>query len=109
MPYAAATPSQECSVAARAAELSGERFATFFTLRHQRFRYFWFGMLGSVFGISMDFVAAGWLVLQLTNSPLSLGATGLFQAVPNIVFTSFGGALADRVDRARVLRVTQSI
>lgn len=96
-------------MAARAAELSGERFATFSTLRHRRFRYFWLGMLGSVFGISMDFVAAGWLVLQLTNSPLSLGATGLFQALPNILFTSFGGALADRVDRGRVLRVTQSI
>src|SRR5262249_15706466 len=46
--------------------------------------------------------------LQLTNSPLSLGATGLFQALPNIVFTALGGALADRVNRGRLLCVTQS-
>ncbi len=66
-------------------------------------------MLGSVFGLSIDFMAAGWLVLQLTNSPLSLGATGLSQALPNIAFTSLGGAIADRVNRAILIRATQCI
>jgi predicted MFS family arabinose efflux permease len=92
-----------------AAASVAERRSTFATLRHRDFRFFWLGMLFSVFGLSIDFIAAGWLVFELTNSPLSLGATGLFQALPNIAFTALGGTIADRVDRGRLLRYSQSI
>src|SRR4051812_45852165 len=80
----------------------------FHTLGYPDFRLYWFGMLGSVFGQNMQFVTLGWMVLQLTNSPLSLGIVGAAQAIPTIGFSLLGGALADRVDRSLMLRVTQS-
>jgi MFS family permease len=55
----------------------------------------------------MEFVAQSWLVFQLTNSPLLLGVTGLTQAVPSILLTFLGGAIADRSDRKRIMLITQ--
>ena len=93
---------------APAAEQATARQSTFHTLRHRDFRFYWFGTLSSVYGINTEFVALGWLVLQLTNSPLLLGLVGLTRAVPNVALTFVGGALADRVDRKRLLGLTQS-
>lgn len=49
----------------------------------------------------------GWLVLVVTDSPFSLGLTSLAQAVPNLSLALVGGAIADRLDRKRVLVLTQ--
>jgi MFS family permease len=54
-------------------------------------------------------VALGWLVLMLTDSALGLGLSGLAQATPRIILSFVGGAVADRVDRQRLLIVTQAI
>ena len=56
----------------------------------------------------MQNVAQGWLVLQLTNSPLWLGLLGLSFAVPMIVLPLVGGAVVDRIDRIKLLYVTQT-
>jgi MFS family permease len=56
----------------------------------------------------MQNVAQGWLVLQLTNSPLWLGLLGLSFALPMIFLPLFGGAIVDRVHRVRLLYVTQT-
>ena len=53
-------------------------------------------------------VAIAWQLYVLTGSPLSLGLLGAFRAVPMIAFALWGGALADALDRRRVLLVTQS-
>lgn len=56
----------------------------------------------------MQNVAQGWLVLQLTNSPLWLGLLGLSFALPMIVLPLVGGAVVDRVHRIQLLYITQT-
>jgi MFS family permease len=80
----------------------------FAALRHRNFTLLWSGLLVSNVGTWMQNVAQGWLVLQLTNSPLWLGLLGLSFAIPMIVFPLFGGAVADRVNRIRLLYITQT-
>jgi MFS family permease len=57
---------------------------------------------------NMEHVAQGWLVLELTSSPLALGFTGLAHAIPTIILTLVGGAIADRADRRRIMIASQT-
>ena len=77
-------------------------------LRHRNYRLYWFGQLFSVLAQNMEHVAQGWLVLELTNSPLALGLTGLAHAIPTITLTLVGGAIADRADRRRIMIASQT-
>ena len=77
-------------------------------LRHRNYRLYWFGQLASVMAQNMEYVAQSWLVLELTNSPLLLGLTGLSQALPTITLTLVGGVIADRADRRRIMIAAQS-
>ena len=76
-------------------------------LRHRNYRLYWFGQLFSVLAQNMEHVAQGWLVLELTNSPLALGVTGLAHAIPTITLALIGGAIADRADRRRIMIASQ--
>jgi MFS family permease len=69
----------------------------------------WWGSIVSNMGTWMQNVANGWLVLQLTNSPLWLGLMGFSFAVPMILIPPFAGAVVDRVHRIRLLIFTQSM
>src|SRR5687768_10040745 len=77
-------------------------------LRHRNYRLYWLGQLSSVLAQNMEGVAQGWLVLELTNSPLLLGLTGLAFAIPTIALTLLGGVIADRADRRRIMIASQS-
>lgn len=81
----------------------------FSALRYRDFRLLWFGLVVSNTGSWAQMVAQGWLVYLLTGSPLALGLVGFVRAVPVLAFSLFAGALADRVERRRILLVTQSI
>jgi MFS family permease len=88
---------------------AGERILNALSaLRHHNYRLYWFGQLFSVLAQNMEHVAQGWLVLELTNSPLALGVTGLAHALPTITLTLIGGAIADRADRRRIMIAAQS-
>jgi len=50
-----------------------------------------------------------WLILELTNSPLMLGVSGIFMSVPFLITSLWGGALADRMDRLKLLQITQAM
>jgi MFS family permease len=76
-------------------------------LRHRNYRLYWFGQLFSVLAQNMEAVAQSWLVLEMTNSPLLLGLTGLTFSVPTIALTLLGGAVADRTDRKRIMIYSQ--
>jgi MFS family permease len=76
-------------------------------LRHRNYRLYWFGQLSSVLAQNMDGIAQSWLVLDLTNSPLLLGLTGLAFAIPTITLTLIGGVIADRADRKRIMIFSQ--
>lgn len=84
----------------------GVRFAA---LHSRNFALLWSGMIVSNVGTWMQNVATGWLVLQLTDSPLWLGMLGLAFAVPMIVLPLVGGAVVDRVHRIKLLYLTQTI
>ncbi len=77
-------------------------------LRYRNFTLLWSGLIVSNMGTWMQSVANGWLVLQLTNSPLWLGMLGLSFALPMIIFPPLAGAVVDRVHRIRLLFFTQS-
>src|SRR5512139_1066638 len=80
----------------------------FAALRHRNFTLLWTGLIVSNVGTWMQNVVQGWLVLQLTNSPLWLGLLGLSFALPMIVLPLVGGAIVDRVHRIRLLYFTQT-
>lgn len=78
------------------------------SLRFRDFRLLEIGMLLSNIGSRMQMAAIGWHLWKLTGSELALGMIGLVTIVPIIVLSLFGGAVADAMDRRRVLVVTNS-
>ena len=81
---------------------------TFVALRHRNFRLFWFGQLISLIGTWMQSIGQAWLVLQLTHSAWLLGVVGALQFLPVMLLSLFGGVLADRLPKRKVLLFTQS-
>ena len=98
-----------------AADVEPGRTSALAALRYRDFRLFWFGLLVSNIGTWMQMFGQGYLVVLLAVrdgvpqlAPLYLGLVGLARAVPGLALGLFGGALADRTDRRRLLLVTQS-
>ncbi len=81
---------------------------TFSSLRQRNFRLYWSGQMISVMGTFMQIIGQAWLVLELTHSAWQLGLVGALQALPILLFSLFGGVLADRWPKRKVLLVTQS-
>lgn len=76
-------------------------------LRNRNYRLFFTGQGLSLIGTWMQSVAMSWLVYRLTNSPLYLGVVGFSSQVPIFIAAPFGGVIADKFDRKRILIVTQ--
>jgi MFS family permease len=81
----------------------------FAALHHYNFRLFWFGQMISLVGTWMQTVAQGWLVFQLTNSPLLLGLVGMFGTLPVLIISPIGGVLADNLNKRTVVIITQTM
>jgi MFS family permease len=79
----------------------------FAALRFRDFRLFWIGLFISNVGTWMQMTAISWMLYDITHSPLQLGLNGLFRAVPSIALGIFGGTMADRYDRKRLMLATQ--
>ena len=79
------------------------------SLRQRNYRLFFFGQLVSVAGTWMQSVAQSFLVLDLTHSGTQLGLTSAARFLPMFLFGPVGGVFADRMDRKRVLYLTQSL
>lgn len=77
-------------------------------LREPLFRSLWIAAVVSYTGTWMQNVGAGWLMTQLTTSPLMVGLVQAAAAVPVFLVVLPAGALADMVDRRRLLLFTQS-
>jgi MFS family permease len=77
--------------------------------RDRDFRMLWLGQLVNGLGRQVTVVALPFELWQLTHSSLSIGLLALVQLVPIIVFSLGGGAVADAVDRRRLLIVTQAL
>ncbi len=81
----------------------------FRALQNPNYRLFWCGQIVSMVGTWMQRIAQAWLVLRLTDSPLALGIVTTCQTVPVLAFVLFGGVLADRVPKRRVLVISQAV
>jgi MFS family permease len=103
-------PAEEAPVAGTKgwASLSPRSWPAFASLRHRNYMLLWIGSLFSNSGDWMDQVALNWLVWTLTHSPVALGVLNACRALPILFFTLFGGALADRVERRRLMQSTQT-
>ena len=81
---------------------------TFAALAVRNFRLYFIGQLISVSGTWMQSVAQGWLILQITGSSVDLGIAVALQYVPMLFLGSYGGLVADRHEKRRILYFTQS-
>jgi len=80
----------------------------FRSLRVRNYRLYAGGQLVSLTGTWMQRVAQDWLVLELTNSGTALGIVTALQFLPSLLFGLWGGLLADRYDKRKLLLATQS-
>src|SRR4029434_1203507 len=80
----------------------------FRALAHRNFRLFWTGQLVSLVGTWMQSVGQGWLMHRLSSSAFMLGLLGFAQFLPVMLFSLWAGVVADRVDKRRLILVTQS-
>src|SRR2546427_5040044 len=83
------------------------RAPTFAALKTRNYCLYWVGLVFYVLGHRAEYVTFAWIVWELTRDPLSLAYLGLAQGVPLVVFQLFGGVLADRTNRLRLLIGTQ--
>ena len=81
---------------------------TFQSLSERNFRLYFTGQLISASGTWMNLTASAWLVLHLSNSGIALGLNTTLLFVPVLLFGAFGGVLADRFDKRRILLWTQA-
>ncbi|GAA2743121.1 MFS transporter [Kitasatospora cinereorecta] len=101
----------ERTAAARPAAPTGGRFTRpggmFSSLRIRNYRYYFAGQVVSNTGTWMQRIAQDWLVLSLTGSPFAVGVTTAMQFLPMLLLGLWGGVLADRLPKRRLLVATQ--
>ncbi len=83
--------------------------SVFAATRHRDFRLFLVGQFVSLCGTWIQTVAQGWLVLQLTNSAFAVGLVTTMGSLPILLFTLYGGVVADRVNKRRLVLLLQSL
>ena len=82
---------------------------SFDSLSIPNYRRYFAGQLVSLSGNWMQMVAEMWLILTLTGSALAVGTTAALQFLPMLLFATWGGLLADRVSKRKLLIVTQAL
>jgi MFS family permease len=83
---------------------------TFASLRrHRNYRLFFTGQVISVSGTWMQNVALAWLVVELTHSPLAVGALAFCRFLPFTIFGLVAGVVADRIDNRKLVIATQAV
>jgi MFS family permease len=78
-------------------------------LRHRNFRLFFVGQGSSQIGFWLQMIATSWLLYRLSESTFLLGLAAFALQIPFLVMAPLAGVLTDRVDRRRMLMVTNSI
>jgi MFS family permease len=82
---------------------------TFAALAIPNYRRYFAGQAISLVGTWMQMIAQSWLVLTLTGSSVDLGLVVALQALPVLLLGPYGGVIADRVDKRRLMVVLQSL
>src|SRR5579864_1933788 len=81
----------------------------FKAFQYRDFRLMWFGACTSSIGTWMQIVAQGWLIYRLSHSSFLLGLDQFLAGLPIFLFTLIGGVVADRVERRKILLISQYI
>ena len=81
---------------------------TFAALQHRNYNLWFRGQLVSLMGTWMQQTAQGYLIYELTRSPVYLGYVGFAAGVPAWLFTLYGGVIADRISKRKLLLATQT-
>src|SRR5687767_124157 len=76
---------------------------------HRNFRLFWTGQTVSLIGTWMQQVGQGWLALELTDDPFFVGLVAAAGTFPVLLFSLYGGVLADRRSKLHIVMVCQSL
>ena len=98
-------------LASRDGEQARDHLVILQSFRRHDFRLYWIGLFLAILGGQIQYVATAWLVVEKTSqdaAPVYLGLVGLAASAPTIALSLFGGVVADRLDRRRLLLVTQS-
>jgi MFS family permease len=82
---------------------------TFTALKYPNYRLWFWGQMTSLLGTWMQITAQGFLVYDLTHSPVYLGYIGFAAGIPTWLFMLYGGVIADRIPKRKVLIITQTI
>ena len=82
---------------------------TFASLSIPNYRRYFSGQVVSITGNWMQTVAEMWLIVQLTGNGVAVGVTAALQFLPMLLFAPWGGLLADRVSKRRLLTITQTL
>ena len=106
-PYEAAGITSTADAAAPGPARRRPRFSlrTFASLRQSEFRWLFASTLGQMAAIQMQILMRSYVTYELTGSFAAIGIVGLASAVPMLLLSVFGGVLADRVPRKRILQV----
>ncbi|MGH9007675.1 MAG: MFS transporter [Acidimicrobiales bacterium] len=99
----------ETAVASGPGRLRRAGRMTFSALGVPNYRRYFFGQTISLVGTWMQTTAQAWLVLTLTNSATDLGFVIALQTLPILLLGPYGGVIADRVDKRRLMVVLQSL
>jgi MFS family permease len=92
-----------------AGRLATLRHETFSALSIPNFRLYFAGQSISLIGTWMQMVAQAWLVLEITGSATWVGITFAIQTLPILLVGPYGGLVADRADKRRLLVVLQAV
>lgn len=79
------------------------------TLEHRNYRIYTAGNFVSLIGTWIQRIAVGWLTWELTESGAWLGVVAFADLFPSVLIGPFGGAVADRVSRIRIMAIAQSL
>jgi MFS family permease len=76
---------------------------TFKSLKYPAFRLYYIGMIGQWSSMNMQIVARSLLIYRISDSGAILGLASLANAIPTIIFSLYGGAMADRIQKKDIL------
>ena len=79
------------------------------SLQHRNFRLYWSGQVISQIGTWMQVVAQGWVVYNLTDSPLMLGLVNFAALLPVLPVSLLAGVLSDRFPRRKLILIAESV
>ena len=85
----------------------GRLSRTFSALQYRDYRLLWLGAFTSTIGTFMQMLAQAWLVYTLTGSAFLLGVDGFLATGPMLLFSLFGGVVADRMARKKIMMGSQ--